>query len=476
MIVVVGLSHHTAAIEVREQVALDEGSAKTLGRRLELAKEIEEVFVISTCNRVEIVVSTSDESEAALEACAAECRRALVERCAEAETAIYKHHGKAAVRHLVRVAASLDSLVVGEAQILGQMKEGFEQARTAGTVGSTLHQLFACATRGARRVRTETSVGIGQVSIPSIAVDLASQIFGELSGRRAALIGLGEMGQSVARLLADAGASLSVVGRTMDKAMPVAERFSGRAYLMENLPEVLAEVDVVVSATSAKELVVRPSDLVLRRKVRRGGNLFFIDLAVPRDIDPEIGKIGGVFLYDVDDLSQVADQSTGSRRKAARAAEKIVDEVVEDWERRESALLVTPTIKALRAKMRAGLEAELVRSLRGGLRDLNPEQRKALARMLDSSLNRILHDPTTRLREEASQKGGGTADLIALVDELFDLSDVPVDELDVAQVRVPVFDSLVPPSVSRPTELHANEGEDSSAADSDRPSKGERTH
>lgn len=440
MIVLTGISHHTASIDIREKVALSDEAARKLSADLGAAAHVAEVFVVSTCNRVEIIAASRDDSDDSVKACIDACRAALLGRAPEADRAIYSHRGTAAVRHLVRVAASLDSLVVGEAQILGQLKQGFEAARQSATVGATLHQLFARAARGAKRVRSETTIGVGQVSVPSIAIELAQQIFGEMKGRRAVLVGAGEMGQTVARLLRDLGADLTVVGRNAEKLNEVCAKVDGKPVLMEGLTDVLLDADVVVSSTSAPGHVVLPAHLLPRKKARRG-NLFLIDLAVPRDIDPSIGQMDGVFLYDVDDLSQVASESAGSRQKAADEAERIVDEVVSDWERRQSHQLVTPTIKALRAKMRRGLEAELARSLRGRLRDLDLEQRAALARMLDAGLNRILHEPVTRLRDEAQREDGYVlGDVTSLLSELFELTSVPSEDLDVPSVRLPDSD------------------------------------
>jgi glutamyl-tRNA reductase len=269
-----------------------------------------------------------------------------------------------------------------------------------------------------------------------------------MQGRKAVLIGLGEMGQTVARLLSEAGASLSVVGRDRKRVELLAQRFSAAAFAMDELSQLLVDADVVVSSTSAPGTVVTLDHLERRRKTRRGGNLFFIDLAVPRDIEPKIGNLDGVFLYDVDDLSQVAVESTGHRRKAADAAETIVEEVVVDWERRESALLVTPTIKGLRAKLRLAMEAELARSLRGRLRGLDLDQREALGKMIDSGINRLLHEPTTRLRDEANQKEGSADDMIALLNGLFELAEVESTELDVSAVRIPATVSMMPPEES----------------------------
>lgn len=436
MIVIVGLSHHTAEISIREQVALSAEENESVVRRLVAHDAVGEVFVVSTCNRVEIIASSADDSAETVAACQRLCEVALSERSPEAARVLYRRSGTEAVRHLVRVASSLDSLVVGEAQILGQLKQGFERARENSTVGPALHKLFARATRGAKRVRTETSIGAGQVSVPSIAIDLAAQIFGQLAGRRVVLIGSGEMGQSVARLLKEAGATLTVVGRSLERVEAVAAKVGGSAALMEAIPDLLMDADVVVSSTSAPGHVMGPHDLDRRRKARRGRNLFLIDLAVPRDIDPRIGQLDSVFLYDVDDLSQVANESTYSRHREAEVAERIVEEVVQGWERRSQAEQATPTIKALRARLRTSLEAELERSLRGRLRGLDEEQRAALAKMLDAGINRILHDPVTRLREEALRADPmAGCELASALHELFDLSSVAPSEMDVPSVR-----------------------------------------
>jgi glutamyl-tRNA reductase len=207
---------------------------------------------------------------------------------------------------------------------------------------------------------------------------------------------------------------------------------------MDALEEVLSQADIVVSSTSAMQPVVTVKHLERRKKARRGANLFFIDLAVPRDVAPEVGELDGVFLYDVDDLAQVAAESAGSRKNAAKHAEQIVEEGVAEWARRENAQAVTPTIKALRAKMRRGLEEELHKSLRGRLRGLDEEQRVSLAKMLDAGLNRILHGPVTRLRAEATREDGLSAeDLADLLSELFELTDVPEEDLDVPSIRIP---------------------------------------
>lgn len=436
MIVLTGLSHRTADISIREEVAFSAEEEATLTRSLIESGVVAEVFVVSTCNRVEIVARSVADSDQSVRDCVEICREALVKRSARAQASVYAHRDLEAVRHLVRVACSLDSLVVGEAQIMGQIKKGYERARKLDAVGSGLHQLLMRVVRGAKRVRNETSIGMGQVSVPSIAIDLAQQIFGDLSGRHAVMIGAGEMGQAVARLLRDAGAIIKVVGRTMERARPLAESIGASAHAVSELEDLLVEAEVVVSSTSSSEPVLTRGTLVKRYKKRRAANLFCIDLAVPRDIEPSVGKLDGVFLYDVDDLSEVAEQSTKLRQKEAEAAQAIVEQVVGEWDRHTHAQQVTPTIKALRAKLRLGLEVEFNKSLKSKLRDLDPSQRLAIARMLDAGINRVLHSPITHLRQEASRSDPAAEEFAGMLSELFELSQLSEDELDVPSVRV----------------------------------------
>ena len=446
MIVLTGLSHHTADISIREEVALSVGEEAELTQTLLQSGVVKEVFVVSTCNRVEIVALSAEDSQHGAMVCAEVCKSALLERSVRAKDALYSHRGLEAVRHLIRVACSLDSLVVGEAQILGQIKQGYERARGLAAVGPGLHQLLMRVVRGAKRVRNETNIGVGQVSVPSIAIDLAVQIFGDLKGRHAVLVGAGDMGQTVARLLRDAGARVQVVGRDLARVRPLAEEIGATAHGMSELEQLLVEAEVVVSSTSASEPVITRNTLSLRQKNRRAGNLFCIDLAVPRDIEPAVGKLDGVFLYDVDDLSHVAEQSAQSRSQEATLAHTIVEQVVSGWERHVHVQQVTPTIKALRAKLRLGLEAELDKSLRTKLKDLNYEQRAAIATMLDAGIRRVLHAPITHLREEASRVDAtGAEELAGTLSELFDLQEIVSHELDVPSVRV--FPVSVPPGV-----------------------------
>lgn len=422
MILLVGISHKSAPIEVRERIALDEGRAAEVTSALLAAGHASEAFIVSTCNRVEIVVAAPSAEDPARTRAA--CLAALCEGDRQLEAYAYAHTDEAALRHITRVAASLDSMVVGEPQILGQLKQGFEWARSRGTVGTELHQVFSRVVRGARRIRTETGIGAGQVSVPAIAIQLANQVFGDMTGHVALLVGSGDMGQSVARLLRDAGARLLVAGRSLERVSEVTEALGGTAHLLSDLPALLKTADVIVSSTSAPGFVVSRELLDRARRQRRGRHLLAIDLAVPRDIEPSAADLEGVFLYNIDDLASVAAQAHQSRRQEAERAEKLVEEVVLGWERARTSRQATPTIKALRARIGGVLSAELDKSLRGRLRGLDEDERAALGAMLEAATNRLLHRPTARLRE-LGQDGDNEAleQVSAVLGELFGLGE-----------------------------------------------------
>ena len=419
MIVVVGLSHRTAPIEVREQLALPKDQISVVLAELLQQPAIAEAMIVSTCNRVEIVAS--GQSGADLEAVTRAVRQVVSQRAPGVTNHLYAHQGGAAVRHLFRVASSLDSLVVGEPQILGQVKDAYELARGSRSVGSTLNQTVPRAIRTAKRVRSETAIGAGQVSVPSVAVDLARQIFGDLRGRQAALIGSGEMAETVARLLVTGGSELTVVGRNEQRVQDLASRMGGRGRSLEQLRETLIEVDVVVSSTSAPHHIVDASLLSGLRRKRRGRTLFLIDLAVPRDIDPRAENLDSVFVYNVDDLSQIVADTLSSRRREAEQAEAIVEHEVQGYDRWAEASQLTPFIVALRRHVSGVFEAELDKSLRSKLKHLSVEDREALQRMQDAALKKLLHHPSQHLRALAAQRDDRVVDLVAALSELFPL-------------------------------------------------------
>jgi len=439
VIVVVGLSHHTAPIGVREAIALPTEAVPVLLRELCDTGVVGEALIVSTCNRVELVAA-GRSIDADLARVADTCVAALCERAPKIREHLYRHAGGAAVRHLFRVAASLDSLVLGEPQILGQLKQAYDVAREQRALGPILNRTVPRAIRVAKRVRTETSIGAGQVSVPSVAVDLARQIFGEFTGRFVALVGSGEMAETAAKLLRGAGARLVVVGRNLARAEEVARAVDGEGRPWTELGATLSEADVVITSTSAKGYVIDYETVAAARKKRRGQSQFLIDLAVPRDIDPRVEKLDGVYLYNVDDLTAQVKESLSARSREAERAEAIVVSEALGYDRWADAEQATPTIVALRGRIRAALDVELSRSLKGRLKHLGQEDRGALLKMVEASVNRVLHGPTLRLRQAASVRAAealSLEQLAAALGELFELSlgeamaddaDMPVDD------------------------------------------------
>lgn len=425
MMVVVGLSHHTAPIEVRERAALSADAVDEILCHLREQSEVGEAFIVSTCNRVEIVAAPREASDSPelLEHALRAVEAALVQRAPVVRDHLYRRSGADAVRHLFRVASSLDSLVLGEPQILGQVKTAFDVARKQGTIGANLHRAMTHALRAAKRVRSETTVGAGQVSVPSVSVELARQIFGELRGHKAALLGSGQMGEAAAKLLVGEGAELQVVGRNQSRVSELAAHLGATGVVFDRLPDVLAEADVVVTTTSAAHYVVTYDAVKAAKKRRRGRSLFLIDLAVPRDVDPRVDSLDGVFLYNVDDLAQIVAQTLSSRQKEATRAEQIVEEEARTFERGLSAQQVTPVVIALRRRVETTLQAELERTLRTRLKHLNETDREALNRMVEAAVNKLLHAPTRHLRALATdeERAYELETSVGVVADLFDL-------------------------------------------------------
>ncbi len=429
MIVVVGLSHKGTPIDVRERLAMGKDELCDAMRRMLKSPAVGEVAILSTCNRVEVYAAPrpnhgaegGGDAEAAALAHAE--RAVLAELCAIGGAPVERHlrglRGKDALRHLFRVAASLDSLVVGEPQILGQLKQAIDLAEQARTMGGALSAAMSRAVRAGKRVRTDTDIGSGQVSVSSVAVDLAQQIFGDLSGRHALLIGAGEMAETASKLLVKAGAALTIVNRSPERAAALADEVGGTPRPWGELEHALVEVDIVVSSTSSPAYVVTLDLMKGVRKARRGRNLFFIDIAVPRDVDPAVNKLDGVYLYDVDDLSQIVAESLAGRAAEAARAAALVEEELATFEQWTKGRAMAPVIVGLRERTRATLFAELEKSLAGKLRHLGPAEKQALTAMLEAATNKLLHAPVTRLREIA-----GDPKVNDYVDALCDLFEI----------------------------------------------------
>ena len=415
--VVVGLSHRTAPVEVRERLAVTPDRLEQELREISVKGRFDEALLISTCNRVELYATSANPIEAAQSA-----KKALAERLSEAATdeVLYQQRGVDVIRHVFRVASSLDSLVVGEPQILGQVKEAFDAAKGAGTVGTLLGRCFTQAFATAKRVRSETGIAEGTVSVSSIASELAKKIFGNLEGRRTLLLGAGEMGESAARSLRQTGTQLHVVNRSEERAQKLAEACGGRAVPYERLSIELAEADVVIASTASPNFILTPKLMKGVVRTRRHRPLFIIDIAVPRDVDPRVGNMDNVFVYDVDDLQQVADENLSVRAREAAQAEHIVEEEVESFLSWRRSLELAPTIVALRKRFAQIAEDELERAL-PRLESAGPSDRLVLEAMGRSLVNKLLHQPLTQLKSGAGEPDGAL--LIDAVRRLFDLSE-----------------------------------------------------
>lgn len=472
MIVVVGLSHKTAPLEVRERLAIGKDALVDVLARLLRERAIGEAVVLSTCNRVEVYAAPRRGAGTAdLDGTAHAITSVLASIGGEsAATHLVRAQGKAAVRHLFRVAASLDSLVLGEPQILGQLKDAIETAREVKALGSTLGRAMHRAVRVGKRVRTETALGAGQVSVSSVAVELAQQIFEELRGRVTLLVGAGEMAEAASRLLARAGARLIIVNRSAERAAALSRELgTGEPRGFGELERSLVEADIVVSSTSSPGYVITRDLVKSASRSRRGRSLFFIDIAVPRDVDPAVNKLDNVFLYDVDDLSQIVSESLQGRASEATRAEVIVDEEASGFEAWTRERELTPTIVGLRARTRALLASELERSLSGKLKHLTTADREALGVMLDAATNKLLHTPVTRLRALANDPRSG--DYVEAVRELFDLPELRTDAPEEPDADAPGENGGAGSSTSQSTS-GARAGAGSAAAHSADASKG----
>jgi len=398
-IVIVGLNHRTASVDLREQVLIPDDRLDEANRRLFETEGIEEDVVVCTCNRVEVVAATP-QPEAAVAKIVAFLGREERTAVQDLQPYLYTYRGREAVRHLFRVTSSLDSMVVGEPQILGQLKEFYARAASVGSIGTVLHRCFHKAFSVAKRVRTETGIASRAVSVSSAAVELALKIFDHLSDKTAMLIGAGKMGELAARhLIGNGVGSIMVSNRTFDRAVELAREFKGTPVPFESFPKYLKMADIVIGSTAATDFVLGPAPLQEAMRERKGRPIFCIDLSVPRNFDPRINELDNVYLYDIDDLGGIAEENLGERQQEAARAEAIVAEEVESFWRWLDHLEVVPTIVALREKLESIRRAELEKTL-GSLKDLTPEQRQALEAMTAAMVNKILHAPITQLKQK----------------------------------------------------------------------------
>lgn len=418
-IIAVGLSHKTAPIEVREKLNFPEKTLPDALRKLMTYEGIRESLIVSTCNRVEIYASVQDSSggidliKQFISDYHGLARQALDE-------SLYVYPDAQGVRHTFRVASSLDSMVVGEAQILGQLKDAFDIALKTKTTSTILNKLIKKAISVAKRVRTETRLAEGAVSISSAAVELAKKIFGELEGKHVMLLGAGEMAELAAQhLLGNGVKNIMVANRTFERAEELAKEFKGDAIRFEHFPDALVMVDILICATGASHYVVNRDMVGRALKERRNKPIFMIDISNPRNIDPEVDKIDNVYLYDIDDLQSKVDVNAEGRAREAEKAEEIVAQEVETFLQWERALDAVPTIVDLREKVEDIRKRELEKTL-GCLNGVNEDQKRALEAMSQAIVNKLLHAPLVVLKQAASLPGAGD-NTIAIARRLFNL-------------------------------------------------------
>ena len=394
----VGVSHHQAPVELRERVAVDLAGAATLAARL--AQRCEAV-VLSTCNRTELYLASAGEEALERRSVAAVAELAG-DAAGELAPVLYRLADESAALHLFRVAAGLDSLVPGEGEILGQVRAAYE----VGTTGPLLDRLFRQALHAGRRARVETAIGESPASVPAAAAALAQQVFGELDGRRVLLLGAGRMSELAARNLLSRGAAVvAVANRTPAHGEALARRLGTRAVDLAGVPAQLTEVDVVVASTSAAGFVVGPREAGQALRARRGRPLLFVDLAVPRDVDPALGEIDGCFVYDVDDLQAVVEVALAGRRDEAVRAERLVAAEAERFREWLASLAIVPAIASLRAHAEEIRATELAKA-ESRLERLPESERRLVEAVTAQIVNKLLHLPTVRMKEAAVAADG----------------------------------------------------------------------
>jgi glutamyl-tRNA reductase len=418
MIVLTGLNHKTASIAVREKIFAGCQEKKDLLPGLLAINGVEEVLYLSTCNRVEIVASVAEGSLALKELSGFLARNGNLTE-AEAKGCFYEYRGEAAVRHIFRVASSLDSMVMGEAQILGQVKDAYREALEKYATGVVLNRLMHCSFRAAKRVRSETGIAVNPVSVSHAAVELAKKIFGTLTGKKILLIGAGEMAELTGQQLIEKGAqSIIVANRSLAQAELLAEKFHGEAAALDALDKKLIEADIVISSTGASDFIVTADMLKKIHHQRKNRLLFLIDIAVPRDIDPAASSLENVYLYNIDNLQDIADENMNVRKKEAIKAEMIVDEEVARYMNWQKELESVPTIVSLRNKAGEIVQTEMEKAS-GWMQNLNKEDQEKIDNLVNSIVNKVLHAPVSVLKEESSDIS--SRDIVDAVRRLFRL-------------------------------------------------------
>ena len=420
-VVSIGLNHKTAPVEVRERLAFSSEDTAVVLKAMRDHPLVEEIALFSTCNRVEFLIASEDPSKAieAVKNFMAEFKNTSREVF---EDALFVHQGDEAVRHIFRVASSLDSMVVGEAQILGQIKDSYATACEHGTCGVVLNRLMHRSFSVAKRIRTETGIGDRAVSISYAAVELGRKIFGDLEEKAILLIGAGEMAElAVEHLVNNRARPIFVANRTFERGVELADKFRGTAIRFEEILDYLKkEIDIVISSTGAPGYVLERNHFKGLMRTRKNRPLFFIDIAVPRDIDPDINRVGNVYVYDIDDLKSAIQDNIDERQNEALRGERIVDGAVIQFRKWFQGLEVVPTIVGLREKVEDIRKKELKKTL-AALETVSEEQKDAVERLTISMVNKILHDPTLFLKDVGYKEDKSL--LLDIARQIFNLDD-----------------------------------------------------
>lgn len=428
-LVSVGTSHHVAPITFREKLAFSDEQLVHSLQHLRETQQIQEAVILSTCNRVEIYAVPTARRSA--EAAALRLLEFLSRYHRIGMDALkkfsYSHHGSAAIQHLFRVTASLDSMVIGESQIMGQVKSAYEDSRAAGGAGAILNRLFTKAFSVGKRIRTETTIASGAVSISYAAVELAKKIFNTLADKTVAIIGAGEMSELTAKhLVANGVSNVIVANRTYERAVKIAEKFSGTPIAYQSNLGFLINADIVISSTDAPQYLITPRPLADIMRKRKHRYMFLIDIAVPRDIDADVNHIDGVFLYNIDDLEAVVAANLKERRHEATRAEQLVAEEAKRFHAQLQILEVSPTIKALHQQFQQVVEAERVACFDKA--NLSDKQQVAVASMTQAIVKKLLHHPVKNLRQAVNDDEADHGQYVQALQALFAL-DATDDEM-----------------------------------------------
>ncbi|MBM7701335.1 glutamyl-tRNA reductase [Metabacillus iocasae] len=419
-IIAVGLNYRTAPVEIREKLSFNEHELPSAMKALSNQKSILENVIISTCNRTEIyaVVDQLHTGRYYIKAFLAEWFQ-LDKNDFSPFLNIYEDDG--AMEHLYRVSCGLDSMVLGETQILGQVRSSFLLAQEQETVGTVFNQLFKQAVTLAKRAHHETEIGANAVSVSYAAVELAKKIFGDLTSKNILILGAGKMGELAAKNLYGSGAKkVTVINRTFEKAQQLATRFSGEAKQLAELQCALIEADILISSTGAKDFVVTKDMMVHVERMRKGRPLFMVDIAVPRDLDPALAELDSVFLYDIDDLEGIVEANLQERKRAAEQIEMMVEVEIVEFKRWINTLGVVPVISALREKALA-IQADTMKSIERKLPSLSERERKVLNKHTKSIINQLLRDPILHVKELAGEPNA--AESLDLFMKIFDIEE-----------------------------------------------------